>query len=208
MGFILLLIMLSPVSAGVGIVWSKESEVTTIGQRICIKYGVYNPFLKDVKVTLRGNLAPQEAGLDYLTAESEVKDVPAGTSSSKNVPVDLCFDVPKDVFEEDCLIGDFLLCEQKCVEKDVIYAGEVIATEVKDAGAGGTGSSAIALASVPFKLKVNCVEHGIDWTLLYIIIILLIFVAAALAYKFNQSHKGPKKRGKIIIRSPITRRNA
>ena len=182
---VLFLFILVPVSAGVGIAWSKESEVVTAGQKICIQYGVYNPFSKNVSIILKGNLAAENPGLEALTAESEVKEVPAGTSHTENIPVILCFYIPDNVFEEDCIIGDFILCEQKCYEEDIYYYGEITATEVKEMASGGTGSAAIAVASVPFTLRVTCVERSMDWTFVYLLIIALIIIAIALAYKYK-----------------------
>ena len=181
------LLSLSLVSArkGVGLVWSTQTEVVEEGSVHCIEYGVYNPWDEDVNAMLT---ASEDFSEIITDEESDTKAIVAKTYHDSAIPVELCFRVP-EVYAEDCLVGG-LFCEQKCEELEKNYRGEIVVSESKEdtsLGGGAAGSSTALGVSAPLSLKVRCIAHSRDWTLLYasLLIIALAILGVALYRKYR-----------------------
>ncbi len=162
---------------GVGIAWSTETEMVTEGSTKCIRYGIYNPWDEDINVTLS---VSSELKSVITKEESETKLIKSGTSHNNAVPVEFCFEIAK-VYEENCLI-DSVLCEQNCEEPEVSYEGKIMVMEKQEGGnvTGTTGSATSLGVSVPLKLRVKCNQHPRDWTLVYVVVIVISIMLIAL----------------------------
>ena len=162
----------SLVSAGVGISWDKESSLVPEKSKTCLTYKVYNPWPKDVyaKIELSDELTEI-----IKSQDSEVRFIPRETSSAEAIPVTFCFKTPS-VYQKDCLIGNVLICKQDCKEELKTYSGEVEVIEMSEAQfkAGGAGGSATQMSvSAPLKVRVQCVESGRNWSVVYITVALV-----------------------------------
>lgn len=166
------------VSAGVGISWNKETSLVPENTKTCLTYNVYNPWPDDsyVEIELSDNLL----GIAN-DVESEVKFVPKNTPSSQAIPVEFCFKTPR-IYEEDCLLFDKLICKQDCLEDMKIYSGEVVVLESNDyISSGGSGGSATAISvSAPLKVKVQCVAHKRNYSIIYIFVIAVAGILLAI----------------------------
>ncbi|MBU3912492.1 MAG: hypothetical protein KKE50_00205, partial [Nanoarchaeota archaeon] len=89
------------------------------------------------------------------------------------IPIKFCFKVPQ-IYSRDCLVWG-MICKQECKEEQVVYEGEVSVKSVpEDTEIGGSGGSTTQMSvSAPLKLKVVCVAHGRDFTLIYIALALI-----------------------------------
>jgi len=168
-----ILVLPSAASAmkGVGIVWDTEVEIVDSGATRCVQYGVYNPWSEDVTAELT---VSDELKSVITNAESEAKAIPANTMHQNAIPIEFCFRAPK-VYPENCMLGN-QFCEQTCDMPEVTYSGKIIAIE-KSSGSSGTGSATAVQTAVPLVLKVRCAAHGVDWTLAYVVIIVLAITA-------------------------------
>ena len=195
-GTIFALILISNISAGVGIKWSQESVLINEGERICIsQYSVYNPWPQDsyVKIELPDSLKEV-----LVMQESETKFVPANTSSNNSIPVEFCFKAPK-VYSRECLVGDFL-CKQDCLEPQKVYDGEVsIKSAPSNSKVTGSGGSTTTMeVSAPLRLKVVCNAHPTDFSLVYILLaIISLIVILVTLYKRNQKPESERKKEKL-----------
>lgn len=190
---LMMVIMLSSfVLAGVGIKWSQESAVINENGKACMSYEVYNPWPEDTFVTieLSGELK------EILTLqEVETKLIPADTPSSNAIPVEFCFKVPK-VYERDCWIFG-LICEQDCNEEQKIYSGEVLVKSVASEINGG-GSATTMAVSAPLNIKIQCIAHARDFTLIYVLgIIISIIIIAVLLSKRYRKPKSERDKEKL-----------
>lgn len=190
--FLLLMVILPFVYAGVGISWDKESSLIPEKTETCLTYKIYNPWPKDSYVKIQLSDSLQEI---VESADAEFKLIPKETSSLEAMPVTFCFKTP-NVYPQDCLVGNFL-CKQECGEDMKVYEGEVEVIEVseKEALTGGSGGSTTTMSvSAPLRVKVQCVAHGRDYSLVYIIIAI---IAAGLigwdVYRIKKKKKGKKK---------------
>jgi len=178
------------VSAGVGISWNKETSLVPENTKTCLTYKVYNPWPDDsyVEIELSEELLPI---VSYV--ESETKFVPKNTPSSEAIPVEFCFKTPR-IYEQDCLLFDKLICKQDCLEDMQIYSGEVIVLESNDyKSSGGSGGSATAISvSAPLKVKVQCVAHKRNYSLIYIVVVLIAGILLAINL-LNKKRKKNKK---------------
>jgi hypothetical protein len=167
---------------GVGIVWSTQTEAVSENARHCIKYGVYNPWDEDVTamLTVSDSLKPVVVG-----EESIPTFLPAETMHDDAKEIDLCFYVPK-VYTDDCLVGNFLFCEQTCSEPEVRYDGEVIVMEAPSGSGGAMGSSTSMGVSAPLTLRVVCNEYPRDYTPL---VVCVVVVVAAGGYYYLRKRK-------------------
>jgi LPXTG-motif cell wall-anchored protein len=168
---------------GVGIVWSTQTEAVTENSRHCITYGVYNPWDEDVTALLSVSsaLSPVVVG-----EESIPTFLPAETMHDDAKEIELCFYVPK-VYTDDCLVGNFLFCEQTCSEPEVRYDGEVIVMEAPSGSGGAMGSSTAMGVSAPLTLRVLCNEYPRDYTI--VIVGVVVVVAAGGYYYFRKRKK-------------------
>lgn len=190
---VLALYMFSFVSAGVGVKWNQETALIPENSQVCLTYGIYNPWPTDsyVKVQLSDSLNPI-----VKSEDNKVDSVPSYTYSNDSIPVKFCFQTPT-VYTQDCLLFNQFLCKQDCSEPMKIYSGEVQVKEVSDSQvqAGGSGGSSTQMSvSAPLKVKVQCIKHGRDYSLIYIIVGLIAL--AILLWKLYRRKKGKNKNKK------------
>jgi hypothetical protein len=168
--FLITVFLTSFVSAGVGIKWGQESVLVNENQETCLSYSVYNPWPDDTKVTIELSNELSEV----LTLQSaDTKLIPSNTASNQAIPVRFCFKSPK-VYQEDCILGDSLLCQQKCSQEQVVYEGEVIVKSLPTPQAGGSSTS--SSVSAPMKIKIRCNPYSRDLTLIYTLIAAISFI--------------------------------
>ena len=189
LAFALVLVILPFASAGVGISWDKETSLVPENTKTCLTYKVYNPWPEDSTVQIELSDTLMEI-VNYI--ESESKFVPKETSSKEAIPVEFCFKTPK-VYEQDCLLFNKLVCKQECLDEMKIYSGDV---EVIDIGnldvSGGSGGSATAVSvSAPLKIKVQCMAHKRNYSLIYILI--AVIAGILLAINLLKKKKDKKK---------------
>jgi hypothetical protein len=194
-GFVLMLVLaLNFVSAGVGISWDRESSLVPEGTKTCLTYKVYNPWPEDsyVKIRLSDDL------MDILSsADAERKFVPAETSSEEAIPVTFCFRTPT-VYEKDCSLFGSLLCEQTCGEEMKNFRGEVEVIEIneEEMKKGGSGGSKTQMSvSAPINIKVQCLAHKRNYSLVYALIALIAGILLAVnILKKRKFAKGSSKK--------------
>jgi hypothetical protein len=159
-------------AAGVGLKWDKESVIIPENEKTCLTYYVYNPWPTDSYVQMRLSSEMQSIVSSY---QSEKKLVPAGTSSANALPLEFCFKIPS-VYEKDCWIGDSLFCKEECTQDMKIYSGDVQAFEISEAefNSGSAGGSKTQMSvSAPIQIGVQCIAHGRNLSLIYIIVALI-----------------------------------
>jgi len=152
---------------GVGIGWDKESVYVDEGSTFCMRYNIYNPWDESVNVTLS---LSGEVGDIVSDIESDVIELPAYTWYNISKKVEICFKIPPNIYEKDCVLPG-LLCQQKCEGDEKVFSGEVLVMEAPYIGEG-MGSSVALGAAAPLRLAVRCVPFGRDWTFLYFLITL------------------------------------
>jgi len=181
------LLLVSFISAGVGIKWDRESALINEGEKTCLTYSVYNPWPEETYVTIESS---EELDDILISQEAETKLIPANTASSQAIPIQFCFKTPQ-VYERDCWVGN-LICEQKCEEEQKIYGGEVLVKSVASPNQiGGVGGSATTMSvSAPLNIKVRCNAHSRNFTLIYAI--LAVASAAAIGIMLYNKYKTPK----------------
>jgi hypothetical protein len=80
-----------------------------------------------------------------------------------------------------------------------IYSGYIEAKQMNEAQAlsGGSGGSATAMSlSAPIKIKVQCIPHGRDFTLVYALVALIagaLLVRNVLRKRKNKGNSSKKK---------------
>ena len=179
-------------SAGVGLRWTQETALVPENSNVCLTYGVYNPWPTDsyVKIQLSDSLQ----GIVASTS-GEVDSIPAYTYSNNTIPVKFCFRTPQ-VYKQDCLVAG-LLCSQSCSEPMKVYDGQVEVVEVSESqlNSGGSGGSATQMSvSAPLKVKVECIAHGTDYSLVYIVVGLIALIILLWRWlKHKKQSKGKKK---------------
>lgn len=183
--FVLVLAMVSLVSAGIGLKWSEESLIIDEREKYCMTYSVYNPWPENTYAEIGVSDELKEILIDY---ESEVKLIPSNTKNTESIPVEFCFKVPQ-VYERDCWIGNFI-CKQECKEEQRKYNGEVLAKSIgTNSQIGGSGGSTTSVAvSAPLKLRVNCNAHKRDFTIIYVLsaLISIIIITIILIKKYRK----------------------
>jgi len=174
--------IISFVSAGVGIKYSEESILANEKEKNCISYKVYNPWPGDSYATIE---LSEELQTVLIMQEAEAKLIPADTSSDDAIPVEFCFKVPK-VYERSCLVAGRFLCAQECAEPQKVYEGEVVVSSVPDYSGGGSATT--AAVSAPLRIRVQCNAHPTDFTLLFIVlaVISLIVIVGVLRKKYGK----------------------
>ncbi len=195
--FASLIIFSSLVTAGIGIKVSQESILVPEGEEGCVTYYVYNPFDKDSKASISVTSELRDI-LQYQDKETQI--IPAETSSGEAIPVEFCFQIPKQVYEKDCLVGD-MLCKQECNMERKIFEGEVVLNEIQEEGENNEGSATALTLGYPLKVGVKCKEHPRDLTPVYIIIaavalILILITTKKDKKKKSSSSKSSKKKKK------------
>jgi len=173
---VILLLLVKPAFAGVGIVYSTTRQAVNEETTSCVPYGIYNPWEQDATVILTASEEFSE-----FNPRSEETFVVAATSSKDALAVDLCFRIP-EVYEEQCWFWRFG-CEQTCNGEDIIYSGNVLASEQKALGGAGTGSSTIVSASAPLEIRIRCKEHARSWeSLVALIGAVIIAIGGGIAW--------------------------
>lgn len=174
--FVIGLIIFSPiVSSTVSFKLIQESIIVSEGQKFCIPYGVYNPFEEDTNNKIQ--LSDSLKDFEQTAISSKPIFVPKNTSSSEAMIIEVCFRAPKDVYPDDCLIGNSLICKQVCESDEmVVYDGEVEAIDLGNEGSevkGGSGSKTTMSISYPLKIRVKCEETNRNWSVVYLTIALI-----------------------------------
>jgi len=191
-GVILALALMQAASAGVGIKWDQESFLVNEGARVCLTYGVYNPWpdASNVQIVLPDNLKTL-----LISQEAETKLIPANTPSSAAIPVEFCFKVPQ-IYAKNCLIGGFL-CSQECKEEQKVYEGQVSVVSVPGSEdiIGSGGSATQASVAAPLRLKIVCNPHSTDFSLLYMVlgVVAVIGIVIILFRKYRKPEAERKK---------------
>ncbi len=191
-GFLMVILLVFPlVSAGVGISWNKESSLVPENTKTCLTYKIYNPWSDDSYAKIR---LSEELMEIVESSDAESKFIPAETSSLEAIPVEFCFKTPK-IYERDCLLFDTFLCKQECLEDMKVYEGEVEVFEVPNpVEAGGAGGSATAMSvSAPLRVRVQCLPHSTDYSLIYILVAVIAAILLAVSY-LKKRKKGKKKK--------------
>ena len=184
-------------SAGVGISWSQESALIPENSNVCLTYGVYNPWPTDTSVQISLSSSLQDI---ISSQETTIQDIPKYTYSNQSIPVEFCFRTPK-VYTENCLLFNSLLCSQDCSEPMKTYEGQVTVSEVGTSGSAGSGSGSSASMSVsaPLRVRVKCIEHPTNYSIVYLvlgIIVLLILIWRIYKKKSKKKYSGKKSKRK------------
>jgi len=179
------------VSAGVGVSWNKETALIPEKSDVCLTYGVYNPWPKDSYIKIRLSKSLQKI---VESSDAKVDSIPKYTYSNSSIPVKFCFRTP-DVYKEDCLVFGKFLCKQTCNEPMKVYSGELEVLEVSEAivKSGGSGGSSTSMSvSAPLKVKVQCLKHTRNYSLIYILIGLIALLI--LLWRIYIRKKGKRKK--------------
>ncbi|MDA3836766.1 MAG: hypothetical protein PF542_04035 [Nanoarchaeota archaeon] len=187
--FVFILCLIFPlVSAGVSVKWGQESILVPEKTKDCLTYEVYNPFPEDAYNQVK---VSEELTEFLVSSEAEVKFIPKNTPSTESLSIEFCFKTPK-VYEEDCLIGNSLLCKQECGVDMVQYSGEVEVIELTETEASeASGSETRMSVSAPLNVKVQCVPHKTNYSAVYVLIALIAGIL--LVVNIVNSKKGAKK---------------
>ncbi|NCN51396.1 hypothetical protein GW931_00080 [archaeon] len=166
------------VSAGVGISWDRESALVPEKTKTCLTYKIYNPWPKDSYAQIK---LSDELSEIIASQESETQFIPAETSSGEAIPVTFCFKTPV-IYERDCLVADKLICKQDCLQDMKVYDGQVEIIELTEEqvmSGGSGGSKTMMSVSAPLKIRVQCVKHDRDWSLVYGLVALIAGIVLA-----------------------------
>jgi hypothetical protein len=184
---IVMLMLVSPVFAGVGIKWDKESVMVNEQERTCLTYSVYNPWPENTYV----EIAPSEE-FNSILIQQDIKDqlIPANTSSSAAIPIEFCFKTPI-IYKKDCLVGSYM-CMQECKEERKDYTGKILVKSVAPpTDVSGAGGSATTMSvSAPLNVKIRCNPHSRDFTPVYIIIAIISLLI--IGFILYSKYKTPK----------------
>jgi|GEM_PF-6690187 len=192
LGMIFLLGMLIPlISAGVGISWDKESALVPEGTKTCLTYKVYNPWPQDTAVSVELSTSLQEI---LSSTEGEITLIPKDTSSVNAIPVTFCFRTPK-IYEKDCWIGNFAICKQECNGELKTYEGEVEVVEASGGEFKGAQGSATRISvSAPLRVRVQCIEHKRNFTLIYVVVAIIALILLLLGIFKKKKSKSSKRK--------------
>lgn len=192
---LLVMTILPTVSAGVGLKWSQESALVPQNTKTCLTYDVYNPWSKDTYVKM---VLSSEMQQILTSSSSETKLVPANTSSNDSIPIQFCFKAPQ-VYPKNCWIGNSLICKQTCNATMKVYSGEVEAKQVSAAEfkSGGSGGSITQMSvSAPIRVRVKCVPHARNLSLIYGFIALVAAILLLIRFNKKRKLKGQKTSSK------------
>lgn len=192
LGMVLLVsIMIPLISAGVGISWDKESALVPEGTKTCLTYKVYNPWPQDTVVSIELSDSLQEI---LSSTQGEVTLIPKDTSSTNAIPVTFCFRTPK-IYEKDCWIGNLAICKQDCKEELKTYDGEVEVVEASGGEFKGAQGSATRISvSAPLRVKVQCVAHKRNFTLIYVVVAIIALILLLLGISKKKKSKSSKRK--------------
>ena len=193
LAFALFLIPVVSAQSGVGLAWNKESALVAQNTKTCLTYNVYNPYPNSTYAKI---VLSQDMQNILTSSSSQARLIPGNTPSSAGVPVKLCFKTPK-VYPKDCWIGNSLICKQTCNGTMKTYSGDVEAVQVSAAEfkSGGSGGSRTQMSvSAPIRVRVQCVPHGRNFTLIYVLILVIASILLALNIRKHRSSKGVNKK--------------
>lgn len=199
---LLLMILMPIVSAGPGLKWSQESILAPEKDTSCLTYSVYNPWPRDSYVQIG---LSEELRNITKSSESETKFVPANTASADAIPVEFCFKTPS-IYTEDCLIGDFLICEQTCSEDMKVFEGKVEVMELseEEAKIDGAGGSATQMSvSAPLRVRVQCVPYDRNYGVVYALVALIAGILLWINVSRKKSKKNPKKKSREELKKEL-----
>lgn len=183
---VVIVIMLSSfISAGVGIKWGQESALVNEREKTCLSYDVYNPWPDDTYVTIE---LSEELKEILIMQEAETKLVPKNTASSEAIPIEFCFKSPR-VYERGCWLANTLICKQDCNEEQKVYSGEVVVKSVASPIEGG-GSATTMAVSAPLNVKIRCNVCPRNFTLIYVTVIIISLIVIGLI--LQKKYKKPK----------------
>ncbi len=185
LSLLIIIMLISFVSAGVGIKWDQESALVNEGEKTCLTYSIYNPWPENTYVVIE----PSEEFKDILLLQDvKSKLIPADTKSTSAIPVEFCFKIP-EIYEKDCWIGN-IACKQECKEEQKEYSGKIIVKSVPPpTEIGGSGGSATTMSvSAPLRIKIRCSAHSRDFTIIYLMsaIISLLVIGFILYKKYRR----------------------
>ena len=206
LGFFLVMLIMPLISAGVGISWDKESALVPEKTKTCLTYKVYNPWPNDVYAQIKLSDTLTEI---VKSSSSDVQFIPKDTSSSQAIPVTFCFRTPA-VYEKDCLIGDFLICKKECKEDLKIFQGEVEVIELSEdqAKIGGAGGSKTTMSvSAPLRVRVQCLPHSRNYSVVYILVALIAGILLVMNILKSKKKNSATPDSKIST-EPIKKKNS
>jgi len=183
--FVMLIMFSSFVLAGPGVKWSQQSIIVEGGSKSCMTYSVYNPWQKDSY--LKVSLSDDFDGFDIFS-KFEKQFVPAHTMSDDAIPVEFCFKTPK-ICKDDCWLFNKFICKQDCPETRKEFTGKVIVKEVSDPSLEGGGSATQMSISAPLTVRIDCVPHSRNYSLIYIFIGLIAGVLLTINLVKNKKNK-------------------
>ncbi len=189
---ILIFSLLPIISAGVGISWDKESALVPENTKTCLTYKVYNPWPQDTYVAVE---LSDELKSILSSTQGDITFIPKETSSVNAIPVTFCFRTPR-IYTRDCWVGNLAICKQDCTEALKTYEGEV---EVIETGSknfeGAQGSATRISVSAPLRVRVQCVAHKRNFTLIYIVVAIIaaILLVLGIIRKRKKSTKSKRK---------------
>ncbi|MBI3623717.1 hypothetical protein HY212_06600 [Candidatus Pacearchaeota archaeon] len=169
--FVVGMLSMSMLSAGIGIVSYEGSVMPLEGQEACLIVGAYNPYETGTNVVVS---VSDELKDVLVLQDAETKYLPPHTSSKEAIPLKFCFKVPK-VYSRQYMIGH-VVSKLDCTDQPMKeYKGQVVleSTSVSDSTGGVGGSATKMSVSQPFIVRVKCNPYGWDYTILYVVVAVL-----------------------------------
>ena len=186
--FLIWILSLSMLSAGIGIVSYESSVMPLEGQEACLIVGAYNPYETGTGVTVS---VSDELKDVLIMQDAEAKYLPPHTSSKEAIPLKFCFKVPK-VYSRQHMLGNVVSKLDCTGQPTKEYKGQVILESAPVSGsAEGIGGSATKVSvSQPFTVRVKCSPYGWDYSFLYIIVAVLS--AGIVGFTLFRRYRKPK----------------
>jgi len=167
------LVILSSFSSALGVITHQPSRLVNEGETSCFdSYSVYSENEILVAVSFSEEFA------DYAGTIPDPVTVPAGSTSDTAVPIEVCFDMPSNVYSGSC--GD----------EQMEIVGEIILIESSSVSGG---SAAEFLYHKQFTLKPGCVPSSFNYMVLLIIaiVVIIIIIIIVLVLKKKKSSGMP-----------------
>jgi len=176
--FLLIILLISFISAGIGIVSNAASLTVKENEESCItSIGAYNPFTTDSGVTI--SVSDELKGI-LIQKSVDTRLIPAGTGHDNAIPLKFCFKVP-EVYHRDYAIAGRFIDKLDCTEGQKVYSGEVILESATTGDASsGMGSATKMAVSTPLNVRVACNPYGWNYSLVYTLAIFLSVSVIAL----------------------------
>jgi len=163
---------------GLGITISQESILVPEGETGCVSYGIFNSAGEDISVQAVVSDGLSEF-LDYTNPE--VLDVSGNTEKGEAVPIEICFSVPVEIYDED----------KSCLGEQKEFEGFITLVEGGEGSAGGSATSFGVKGEL--KLIAKCVPNPFNYALVLIItaIVLAIAIVVLLILKSRKKSVAP-----------------